>query len=99
MRRSWLLMQVSPALISTITDEVLAEVGQWQMRPLEVMYPIVYFDALRLNIRDEGAVRNKAVYLALGIRASGQTGRRAQGSAGIVDRADRRRLDCCTQAD
>jgi transposase-like protein len=65
-------LQVSPDLISTITDEVLAEVGQWQMRPLDAMYPIVYFDALRLKIRDEGAVRNKAVYLALGIRSDGR---------------------------
>ncbi len=51
---------------------MLAEVGQWQLRPLEAMYPIVYFDALRLKIRDEGTVRNKAVYLALGIRADGR---------------------------
>ena len=65
-------LQVSPDLISTITDEVLAEVEQWQTRPLEPMYPIVYFDALRLKIRDEGTVRNKAVYLALGIRADGK---------------------------
>ena len=65
-------LEVSPDLISTITDEVLAEVEQWQQRPLEAMYPIVYFDALRLKIRDEGAVRNKAVYLALGIRADGR---------------------------
>jgi putative transposase len=65
-------LQVSPDLISTITGEVLAEVGQWQMRPLEAMYPIVYFDALRLKIRDDGMVRNKAVYLALGIRADGR---------------------------
>ncbi|MGF6408591.1 Transposase, Mutator family [Paraburkholderia tuberum] len=57
-------LQVSPDLISTVTDEVLAEVEQWQQRPLEAMYPIVYFDALRLKIRDEGTVRNKAVYLA-----------------------------------
>nr|WP_309546294.1 transposase [Paraburkholderia sp. BL27I4N3] len=64
-------LQVSPDLISTVTDEVLAEVEQWQQRPLEAMYPIVYFDALRLKIRDEGTVRNKAVYLALGIRADG----------------------------
>jgi putative transposase len=63
---------VSPELISTITDEVLAEVEQWQQRPLEAMYPIVYFDALRLKILDEGTVRNKAVYLALGIRADGR---------------------------
>jgi transposase-like protein len=65
-------LTVSPDLISTITDEVLAEVEQWQQRPLEAMYPIVYFDALRLKIRDEAAVRNKAVYLALGIRADGR---------------------------
>lgn len=65
-------LQVSPDLISTVTDEVLTEVEQWQQRPLEAMYPIVYFDALRLKIRDEGPVRNKAVYLALGIRADGR---------------------------
>lgn len=65
-------LHVSPDLISTITDEVLAEVEQWQQRPLDAMYPIVYFDALRLKIRDEGAVKNKAVYLALGIRADGR---------------------------
>ena len=64
--------QVSPDLISTITDEVLDEVTQWQQRPLEAMYPIVYFDALRLKIRDEGTVKNKAVYLALGVRADGR---------------------------
>ncbi len=45
---------------------MLADVEQWQQRPLEAMYPIVYFDALRLKIRDEGTVKNKAVYLALG---------------------------------
>jgi transposase-like protein len=64
-------LEVSPELISTITDEVMEEVLAWQGRPLETMYPIVYFDALRLKIRDEGVVRNKAVYLALGIDASG----------------------------
>lgn len=65
-------LEVSPDLISTITDEVLAEVEQWQQRPLESMYPVVYFDALRLKIRDEGTVKNKAVYLALGIRVDGK---------------------------
>jgi putative transposase len=64
-------LEVSPELISTITDEVMGEVAQWQSRALEAMYPLVYFDALRLKIRDEGTVRNKAVYLALGIDASG----------------------------
>lgn len=65
-------LEVSPDLISTVTDEVLAEVEQWQQRPLEAIYPIVYFDALWLNSRDEGTVRNKAVYLALGIRSDGR---------------------------
>ena len=64
--------EVSPDLISTITDEVIEEVTLWQQRPLEAMYPIVYFDALRLKIRDEGTVKNKAVYLALGVRADGR---------------------------
>ena len=65
-------LEVSPQLISTVTDEVLAEVVQWQARALEALYPIVYFDALRLKIRDEGTVRNKAVYLALGIDVAGR---------------------------
>lgn len=62
---------VSPDLISQITDEVLDEVAQWQQRPLEGIYPVVIFDALRVKIRDEGVVRNKAVYLALGITREG----------------------------
>lgn len=65
-------LEVSPELISAITDEVLSEATQWQARPLEALYPIVYFDALRLKIRDEGTVRNKAVYLALGIDVTGR---------------------------
>ena len=65
-------LEVSPQLISTITDEVMDEVAQWQARPLDALYPIVYFDALRLKIRDEGTVRNKAVYLALGIDVTGR---------------------------
>ncbi len=64
-------LEVSPDLISTITDEVLVEVKEWQSRPLEAMYAMMYFDALQLKIRDEGVVKNKAVYLALGIRADG----------------------------
>lgn len=63
---------VSPDLISTITDEVMDVVTQWQQRPLEAMYPIVYFEALRLKIREDGTVKNKAVYLALGVRADGR---------------------------
>ena len=54
-----------------MTDAVHAEVSEWQNRPLEKMYPLVFFDALRVRIRDEGTVRNKAVYLALGVAADG----------------------------
>jgi transposase-like protein len=64
-------VEVSPSVISAVTDEVLAEVTGWQQRPLERVYPVVLFDALRLKIRDEGVVKNKAVYLALGIDRDG----------------------------
>jgi putative transposase len=63
--------EVSPQLISSVTDGVAAEIAEWQNRPLEPMYPVVFFDALRVKVRDEGTVRNKAVYLALGVRADG----------------------------
>jgi putative transposase len=65
-------VEVSPALISAVTDSVLDEVSAWQQRPLDRMYPVVIFDALRVKIRDEGVVRNKAVYLALGVDRDGQ---------------------------
>jgi transposase-like protein len=64
--------QVSPDFISSVTDEVMAEALAWQSRPLEPMYPVVFFDALRVKIRTDGGVSNKAVYLALGIQADGQ---------------------------
>jgi putative transposase len=64
-------VEVSPELISTVTDAVVAEVQAWQSRPLEPMYPVVFFDALRVKIREEAVVRNKAVYLALGILPDG----------------------------
>lgn len=64
-------VEVSPDLISVVTDAVLEEVAAWQARPLEAVYPIVFFDALRVKIRDEGFVRNKAVHIALGVRADG----------------------------
>ncbi|TSJ87554.1 IS256 family transposase [Chitinimonas sp. BJB300] len=63
--------EVSPAFISSITDEVMAEVTAWQARPLEPMYPVVFFDALRVKIREDAVVRNKAVYLALGVLPDG----------------------------
>jgi putative transposase len=64
-------VEVAPEFISSVTDEVLEEITAWQQRPLERCYPVVLFDALRVKIRDEGVVRNKAVYLALGITPSG----------------------------
>jgi transposase-like protein len=64
-------VDVSPDLISTVTDAVVAEVTAWQARPLEPMYPVVFFDALRVKIRDEATVRSKAVYLALAVLADG----------------------------
>lgn len=63
--------EVSPEFISSVTDAVMAEVGAWQARPLEPMYPVVFFDALRVKIREEAVVRNKAIYLALGILPDG----------------------------
>jgi len=65
-------IEASPQLISTITDAVLEEVNRWQGRPLDALYAIVFFDALRVKMRDEGTVRNKAVYLAIGITADGR---------------------------
>src|SRR5947208_15464290 len=64
-------VDVSPDLISTVTDAVMAEVTAWQARPLEPMYPVVFFDALRVKIREDAVVRNKAIYLALGILPDG----------------------------
>jgi len=64
-------VEVSADLISTVTDSVMEDVVEWQNRPLERMYPVVFFDALRVKIREEGTVKNKAVYLALGIGRDG----------------------------
>ncbi|PFH20620.1 transposase-like protein [Burkholderia sp. JKS000303] len=63
--------EVSPDFISSVTDEVMAEVTAWQARPLEPMYPVVFFDALRVKIREDAVVRNKAIYLALGVLPDG----------------------------
>src|SRR3954449_13183580 len=64
-------IEVSPDLISAVTGAVLDEITAWQARPLEPVYPLVFFDALRVKIRDEALVRNKAVHVALGVRADG----------------------------
>jgi putative transposase len=64
-------VDASPDLISRVTDEVMSEVMAWQARPLEPMYPVVFFDALRVKIREDAVVRSKAVYLALGVLPDG----------------------------
>ena len=79
-------LEVSPDLISTVTDAVLETVAEWQNRPLETSYPLVFFDAIWVKIRDEGLVRNKAVYLA----ARGRS-RWNEGHSRALDRDDRRR--------
>ena len=64
--------EISPSLISSVTDAVIEEVKAWQARPLDALYPIVYLDCIHVKVRDTGAVRTKAVYLALGINISGE---------------------------
>jgi putative transposase len=64
-------IEVSPDLISAVTDAVLDEIAAWQVRPLEPVYPLIFFDALRVKIREEALVRNKAIHVALGVRADG----------------------------
>ena len=64
-------IEIAPTVISTVTDAVVEEVTQWQQRPLDPLYPVVLVDCLRVKIRDEGIVKNKAVYLALGIDRDG----------------------------
>jgi transposase-like protein len=64
-------VEVSPELISDVTAEILKEVVEWQSRPLDQVYPIVFFDALVVKIKDGGHIKNKAVYLALGVNMEG----------------------------
>ncbi len=64
--------EVSPSLISSVTDAVLEEVAAWQSRPLDPLYPIVYLDCLYTKIRDSGSVKTKAVYLAIGVNLEGR---------------------------
>jgi len=64
-------VDVSPDLISSVTDAVMSEVSAWQTSQLEPMYPVVFFDALRVKIREDAVVRSKAVYLALAVLPDG----------------------------
>jgi len=63
--------EVSPTLISSVTDAVIEEVKAWQSRPLDSIYPIVYLDCIHVKVRD-GSVRIKAVYLAIGLNMTGE---------------------------
>jgi putative transposase len=63
--------EVSPTLISNVTDAVSEDVKAWQARPLDVLYPILYLDCIHVKVRDAGAVRNKAVFLAIGVNMQG----------------------------
>ncbi len=65
-------VEVSPDLISHVTNDIVNDMQAWQTRPLDDVYPIVFFDAIRLKIRDDGRVCNKAVYLAIGVDINGQ---------------------------
>jgi len=64
-------VEVSPGLISSVTDEVLDEVKTWQNRQLDPVYPIIYLDAIQFKVRDNGHVKNKAIYLAIGVTIEG----------------------------
>src|SRR6184192_994349 len=64
-------VEVSPALISSVTDEVIDEVKTWQNRQLDAVYPIIYLDAIQFKVRDNGHVKNKAIYLAIGVTIEG----------------------------
>jgi len=64
-------IDVSPDLISDVTNSVMEEVREWQNRPLDAVYPIVFLDAIRSKVRDDGHVKNKAVYLAIGVNLRG----------------------------
>lgn len=70
--QEWYGVEVSPQLISNVTDAVMEEVRQWQNRPLESLYPIVYMDCLVVKVKENQRLINKAVYLALGVTMEGQ---------------------------
>ena len=82
-------LSVSPELVSKVTDAVHEEIREWQSRPLEDVYAVVYFDAIRAKVRDEGLVKNKNASLLARVPGDRRDVRGAQGGPGAVDRADR----------
>lgn len=81
--QEWYGVEVSPTLISNVTEAVMDEGRQWQNRPLEALYPIMYVDCLVIKVRENQRILNQAVDLVLGI-----TDDRAKGIAGNVDRGE-----------
>jgi putative transposase len=65
-------VEVSPGLISTVTDEVQAEVKAWQQRPLDKLYPIIYLDARVVKVRQDGRIANRAIYVAIAVNLQGK---------------------------
>jgi len=65
-------VEVSPDLVSTVTSAVEEKVKEWQSRPLEAVYPILYLDALRVKIRFDGRVSNRCIYIAVGVNLEGK---------------------------
>ena len=65
-------VEVSPDLISSVTNDIMLEMKGWQNRTLDDVYPLVFFDAIRMKVRDDGHVHNKACYLAIGVDLDGQ---------------------------
>ncbi len=65
-------IEVSPELVSTVTDNIQEFVREWQTRPLDALYPILYLDALRMKIRIDGVVQNRCIYLAIGVNLQGK---------------------------
>jgi transposase-like protein len=61
---------ISTSMVSSITDKILPEIKEWQSRPLEKCYPIIYLDAIHYNVKSNGKYENKAVYIIIGIGIS-----------------------------
>lgn len=78
-------VEVSPGLISTVTDEVQEEIKAWQQRPLDKLYLIIYLDALVVKVRQEGRIANRAIYVAVAVNLQGK-----KRSAGVMGHAKRR---------
>jgi putative transposase len=89
--------EISPSLISSVTDAVIEEVKAWQSRPLETLYPIVYLDCIHVKVLDNGAVRVKAVYLAVGIKLVGSPRLKSQ-SSGYRSSPNSRTVACRTSS-